>query len=241
MARNKRGKRLPSQQRYDQSHPTVSFRLPAELYNRLKEHLREQSFADFVKSHLDAEDARVKARVEELAGKRDNLQMVIANLERRICELDEQVKKRRQELARPFEEEKARLRAEIESWYRQERRRFGHARAYNETRLENLRSQVRQEKEQLRKVRLDLVFLETGQKALEQQRQKWLEERETWVRQMQQATEFINSYPSFFCHQCPGAAFNQLLLEMMNTVTLVPSEAKELKGDSRPNQVQTNS
>jgi chromosome segregation ATPase len=225
MARNKKRKRLPSEERYDQSHPTVSFRLPAELYNRLKDHLRGQSFAAFVISHLTDEEAQINARVEELARQRNNLGAEILNRQRQLRDLDEQVKKRKQELAKPFEEERARLRAEIDGWYRQEKSRFEYTRAYNETRLETLRSQVRQEKEQLRKVKMDLVFAETRHKALEQQSQKWLEERETWVKRMQQATEFINTYPWFFCHQCPGAAFNQLLGQMMNTVSSL--QAKE--------------
>jgi chromosome segregation ATPase len=215
--------------------------LPVELRNRLREHLRSQSFTAFVKSHLINEEAQVKARVEELARQRDNLWADILNRQRQFRDLDEQVKKRKQELVKPFEEERTRLRAEIDGWYRQEKRRFEYTRAYNETSLETLRPQVIQEKEQLRKVKMDLVFAETRHKALEQQSQKWLEERDTWAKRMKQATEFINTYPWFFCHQCPGAAFNQMLQNMMNTIISAPTESKELKGNSEPGRLQAGS
>jgi len=57
---------------------------------------------------------------------------------------------------------------------------------------------------------------------------------------MQQATQFINTYPWFFCHQCPGAAFNQLLQHMMNTVTSASIKGEELETGSQPSQEQTN-
>ncbi len=219
MSSKKNKKRLPSQQRYDQSHPIVSFRLSAEENNRLREHLRGQSFGAFVTSHLDDEEAQVNARVEELACQRDNLGAGILNRQRQLRDLDEQVKKRKQEVTKPLEEEKTRLRAGIDGWYQEEKRRLAYTRADNERGLEGLRSQVTQEKEQLRKVKMDLIFVESRHKALEQQNQKCLEERETWEKQMQRATEVINRYPHFFCGQCPGAAFNQLLTQMMNTVS----------------------
>jgi len=45
----------PAQRRYNESHPTVSFRLTRELYDQLKRHLINRgglSFADFVKESL---------------------------------------------------------------------------------------------------------------------------------------------------------------------------------------------
>jgi hypothetical protein len=238
MAKGKKKKRLPSQQKYDQSHPTVSARLPVELYGRFMDYLKvtKQSVADFIKGHLDVEEAQVEARVEELARRQNNLGVQIINGERQIRDLDEQVKKRKQELARPVEEERARLRREVDGWYQQERKRFERSRAYNETRLESLRSEVKQEKEQLRKVQLDLLFLEARKKTIEEQRQKWLQERENWLKQMNAATEFINSYPWMFCYQCPGAAFNQLLLNMMNTVTSLAAGGEEAEDNSRSNE-----
>jgi chromosome segregation ATPase len=232
MTRNKK-KRLPSQQRYDQSHPVVSFRLPAELYNRLKEHLKEQSCAAFVKSHLDAEDAQVKARVEELARKRDNLRATILTLKREVEELNKQIDQRRRDMLRPIEEEKARLQKELRAWYEREK-------TNNELRLEGLRSEEKEVEDKVRKAKLDLVFAESGKKFVEAETKQWLKERETWERRMQQATQFINTYPWFFCHQCPGAAFNQLLQHMMNTVTSASIKGKELETGSQPSQAQTN-
>lgn len=238
MAKGEKKKRLPSQQKYDQSHPTVSARLPVELYSRFMDYLKatKQSVADFIKGHLDIEQAQVEARVKELASRRDSLGVQIINRERQIRDLNEQVKKRKQELARPVEEERVRLRREIDIWYQQERKRFERTRAYNETRLETVRSVVREEKEHLRKAQLDLIFVEARKKAVEAERQKWLEERETWVKRMEQATQFINSYPWMFCYQCPGAAFNQLLLNMMNTVTSLATGGEEAEDNSRSNE-----
>lgn len=230
MASNKRKKKLPSQYKYDQSHPTVSFRLPAPLYSRLKQHLRNQSFASFVRCHLEEEEAQVNTRVEQLAGERDNLKATILNLRRQADELGKQVEQRHREMVRPLEEERARLQKEIDAWYQREK-------AYNETRLETLRSQVREAKAELHKVQLDLVFVETRKKAVEGETERWLKERETWVKRMQQATEFINRCPWFFCHQCPGAAFNQLLLNMMNTVTSLAPVGGETEDNSRPNEL----
>jgi chromosome segregation ATPase len=230
MAEKKRKKRLPSQYKYDQSHPTVSFRLPAPLRDRLKQHLKAQSFASFVICHLEEEEAQVKARVEQLAGERDNLKATILNLRRQAEELGKQVEQRHREMVKPLEEGRARLQKEIDAWYRQEK-------AYNETRLETLRSQVREAKDEVHKAQLDLVFVETKKKVVEAETQRWLKERETWVRRMQQATEFINRCPWFFCHQCPGAAFNQLLLNMMNTVTSLAPGGEEAEDNSRPNEL----
>lgn len=53
--------KTPSQIRYEQSHPTMSFRLPKELYDQLKEHLatRGASFADFVRESLGAQQLKM--------------------------------------------------------------------------------------------------------------------------------------------------------------------------------------
>ena len=61
----------PARVRYEQSHPTVSFRLPRDLYDQLKEGLanREVTFADFVKEALDAQQFKMPdiARIKRLA------------------------------------------------------------------------------------------------------------------------------------------------------------------------------
>lgn len=55
MAKTKK-KRTPSRVKYEQSHPTVSFRLPKELYDQLMEQLasRDITAADFIKEALGA-------------------------------------------------------------------------------------------------------------------------------------------------------------------------------------------
>ena len=64
MARRRTRRRAPpSRLRYEQEHPTVSFRVPRSLYLNLKEILgiNEQSFADFVKEALGAKTPDVEA------------------------------------------------------------------------------------------------------------------------------------------------------------------------------------
>ncbi len=61
-----RGKRAhvpPSRLRYEETHPTVSFRLRRELYEQLRATLErsEHSFADFVKEALGVKERTVGA------------------------------------------------------------------------------------------------------------------------------------------------------------------------------------
>lgn len=64
----------PSRKRYEEKHPTVSFRLDKETYSRLKQHLAASgcSFAAFVKDSLGREESMVQKRVEALASKSSN-------------------------------------------------------------------------------------------------------------------------------------------------------------------------
>ena len=61
MTKNKATKRKPSRIRYEEQHPTVSFRLPRPLYDKLKSHISDRgiSFADFVKEALGEQQARL--------------------------------------------------------------------------------------------------------------------------------------------------------------------------------------
>ena len=51
----------PSRIRYEQSHPTISFRVSRETHDKLKEHLirRRVSFADFVKESLGIQQLKI--------------------------------------------------------------------------------------------------------------------------------------------------------------------------------------
>lgn len=71
MAKNKMHRKKPSRKRYEEEHPTVSFRLDRETYDGLKEHLAGTScsFADFIKDALGREKSMVEKRVEMLAAK----------------------------------------------------------------------------------------------------------------------------------------------------------------------------
>jgi len=68
MGNSKRGKgksKPPSRQKYEKEHPTVSFRLDKETYQRLKKHLdgTECSFGDFVRDALGREEATIEKRI----------------------------------------------------------------------------------------------------------------------------------------------------------------------------------
>jgi len=61
MAKNKAIKKKPSRIRYEEQHPTVSFRLPKGLYDKLKSHISDRgiSFADFIKEALGEQEAKL--------------------------------------------------------------------------------------------------------------------------------------------------------------------------------------
>lgn len=72
MAKSKGNKKSPSRKRYEEEHPTVSFRLDRETYNSLQERLSGTgcSFADFVKDSLGREETLVEERVAKLASRK---------------------------------------------------------------------------------------------------------------------------------------------------------------------------
>lgn len=72
MLKSKADRKKPSRKRYEQEHPTVSFRLDKATYRSLKEHLKGTgcSFADFVKDALGREGSMVNERVAKLASKK---------------------------------------------------------------------------------------------------------------------------------------------------------------------------
>ena len=65
----------PSRERYEQEHPTISFRLDKETKQSLKEHLNGTgaSYADFIKGALGKEKAMAENRIEKLAAQRLSL------------------------------------------------------------------------------------------------------------------------------------------------------------------------
>lgn len=74
MAKHKANRKPPSRKRYEEEHPTVSFRLDRETHERLREHLKGTgySFADFVKDALGREESMIEKRVEMLASRQVN-------------------------------------------------------------------------------------------------------------------------------------------------------------------------
>jgi len=84
MARSKQAKKKPSRVAYEESHPTISFRLDIQTHDRLKEHLKTTgcSFADFVKDALGREETMIEERVTKLASRK------IAENEPHACDLE---------------------------------------------------------------------------------------------------------------------------------------------------------
>jgi predicted RNA-binding Zn-ribbon protein involved in translation (DUF1610 family) len=71
MAKAKKNRKPPSRKRYEEKHPTISFRLDKETYKCLKGHLEGTgcSIADFIKDALGKEESMIEKRVEILASK----------------------------------------------------------------------------------------------------------------------------------------------------------------------------
>ena len=71
MVKDKKRKKPPSRKKYEEEHPTLSFRLDRETREHLKEHLAGTgcSVADFVKDNLGREESMVEKRVEILASR----------------------------------------------------------------------------------------------------------------------------------------------------------------------------
>jgi len=71
MAKVKRKHKPPSRIRYEQSHPSVSFRVTRDVYELLKQHLKDSggiSFGDFVKQSLGLREPNIEGirkRAEE--------------------------------------------------------------------------------------------------------------------------------------------------------------------------------
>jgi len=88
-----KSKKKPSRKRYEEEHPTVSFRLDRETYDRLKQHLAGTgySFADFVKDSIGREESMVEKRVEMLAPSATSLsprgEMPLKVWRRKLCAL----------------------------------------------------------------------------------------------------------------------------------------------------------
>jgi hypothetical protein len=69
MNKKQPAQKKPSRKRYEEEHPTISFRLDKATYERLKEHLEMAgcSFASFIKDSLGREETMVEKRVEMIA------------------------------------------------------------------------------------------------------------------------------------------------------------------------------
>ncbi|MDP2953155.1 MAG: hypothetical protein Q8O76_07560, partial [Chloroflexota bacterium] len=108
----------PSRARYEASHRVVSARLDRELHEKLKAHLATngESFAAFVKAALEADQAKMAARVEELAGRRSGLQKQLRELALAVADKGRQLKA-------SVEEERTRLLRQMEADVEGERQR----------------------------------------------------------------------------------------------------------------------
>jgi hypothetical protein len=224
MARRRAGRKKPSRARYEQAHPTISFRLPLETHGRLLEQMQALglSAAAWVKVHLDQDDRRANARAELLAGRRDNLRQELERLE-------QLVERRKRELEAPIGQEKARLRKNLEGWHQEEVRRFLRRKGYNETRLRTLRCEVRQEREQLSEVQAQTHELIERRCSLEREVRK----AEAYGEQVMQATAMLkwllDKWPWIFCESCPASPLNRVLLDIVRGISMSPLQGPLLQ------------
>ena len=217
VAKHKAGRKKPSRARYENAHPTISFRLPLETHRRLIEQMQalRLSAAAWVKDHLDQDDRRAEARAEILAGRRDNLKRELEKLERLV-------EQRKQELEAPIEEERARLRKNLEEWHQEEERRFQRRKTYNETRLGTLRWEVRQERQRLSEVQGQTREVIERRRSLEAE----VRRVEAYCEQMMQAAGWLkwmlDKWPWLFCESCPASPLNRVLLDIVRSISMSP-------------------
>ncbi len=85
MVKTNKSKKPPSRKRYEEEHPTISFRLDRESRKNLKEHLN----ADFVKDSLGREKSMIEKRVEMLASRQvdQSLEDRVRSLENLVHEI----------------------------------------------------------------------------------------------------------------------------------------------------------
>jgi hypothetical protein len=83
---------------------------------------------------------------------------------------------------------------------------------------------VEQEENHLGQLKREIAILEAKGKTIQAQNDRFLKEMKMcmWV---------INTCPGLFCQQCPGAQFNQMLLNMINDLSSVTDNrpSKEVK------------
>jgi hypothetical protein len=229
MARRRPARKKPSRARYEEAHPTISFRLPIETRRRLTEAMRALglSAAAWIKSHLDQDDRRVEARAQLLAERRGNLRRELERLEHLI-------ERRNQELKAPFDEEKAHLQRKLEEWHQDEERRFQRRKAYNETRLENLRWEVRREQERLSEMQGQIRELIERHRALGDEVRK----AEAYCEQMMQAAAMLklllDKWSWLFCEGCPASPLNRAILDIVRSMSMSPPQGPPLQPTTEP-------
>jgi hypothetical protein len=229
MPRHRPTRKKPSRARYEETHPTISFRLPVETHSRLMEQMQALglSAAGWVKSHLDQDDRRVEARAQVLAERRGNLRRELERLEHLI-------ERRNEELKAPIDEEKARLQRKLEEWHQEEERRFQRRKAYNETRLENLRWEVRREREGLSEMQGQIRELIERRCALGGEVRK----AEAYCEQVMQAAAMLkwllDKWPWLFCEGCPASALNRAILDIVRGMSMSPPQGSPLQPTTEP-------
>ncbi|MBA7641152.1 hypothetical protein ES703_48825 [subsurface metagenome] len=199
-------KKKPSRSRYEESNPTLSFRVKRDVYQRFKDHIRAtgQSQSEFLTAALDQEEARVNARVKELAGRRDNLKQQLLSLEHLIEE-------RRKQLEVPIQKERARRRRDLEAWYQNEKQLRKMEFTHYEIALDKIRQEVKEEEGRLRRAKFEVSIMERRKAALEEEMKKWQNEMKT-------VSWFINTFPWVLCNACPAASWNRMVLEVAKSI-----------------------
>lgn len=213
-------KQKPCRIRYEQSHPTVSFRIKRPIYDRLKAAIGNLgwSFADWVKVHLDKDDQRVLAAAERLAREHDGLGRQIDKRRQELSEVEKQVQQRNQQLSVSMEEEKARRFKELDKWFVAEKERLKQPLAGIQTEVNQARDGLAKEQERLQALRADVAIQQGLKTALEKANAQLEERTKQWQMEMERATKLINQYPWLFCRQCPGSAMAQNMLVLVNNL-----------------------
>jgi hypothetical protein len=103
----KRKRKSPSRLRCEKAHPVVTLRLTIALRDRLKAVMADAglSAADWVRSHLDRDEAQVSVMVRELALERDGLGEQMRAKRRELDEVEHLLGERRQKLDASLDEE----------------------------------------------------------------------------------------------------------------------------------------
>jgi hypothetical protein len=222
-------KKKPSRVRYEQAHPTVSFRISRPTYERLKAAIGAlgQSFGGWVKDHLDGDDRRASARAETLAKYRDGLGKEIERKLQTLARLEQQIKEREQQLKVPFEEEKARKLKEAERYGENLKASYQFALLDKQAELDRLEARERERRAQLAGIKRQVT---EATRLLEMtQKQQAALEAAMVERVIEQCRKRPELFRRLYCEACPGYGWIRTATNMAHNM---PQPASAPRGES---------